>query len=360
MTVSDTLDVHVVLDIIHPTAAVNLGKLAVYVVTDPTDTSAAPIKDVIIHSADDLANMGLSVDASTEAIIDAYFAQDNHGDSVYLYGVASSVDQSNTKTKIEDTITDGWEFATIISATANDSVVLANEIEQYGRKFAVLGMKTDAAEATYDEIAAIESAPFYGNSRTIIFVANGGAGESEHYKAVGALIGALGNLTPGSITWKFKTLKTVTPSVVNGTVLNKATELGVNLYVTKAGTAQTSEGMTTSGEYIDNLHADDWIRAEMETSIQTLLTTTDKLPYGAEGIAQLSAAATTVLRQATDNGIILVDPETNAGSFTVTSGSRDEQEASDISARKYKGLSFTYVRAGAIHDVTVHGTISDV
>lgn len=357
--VNDNLDVRVILDVINPASPINLGNLAIYVVAD-TANSENVIPDTKLHSVEDITNLGLSINASTEAIIKSFFAQDNHGETIYLYGIESSVDQSTTKEKVETTLTDGWEFATVVSPSPLDSVVLTNAIESYGRKLAVLGMDLKLSTAKVSDIESITDAPFYGNERTIVFLANREAGDTEKYKGVGALIGALGNSQPGSITWKFKKLKGITATQVNGTVVAKATEIGALMYVYKAGAAQTSEGLSTGLEYIDNLHSDDWVRAEIESSIQNLLQTTDKLPYGAQGIAQLEAAVTTVLRTATENGVILVDPETNSGKFTVTAGSREEQAASDIASRSYKGLSFDYTRAGAIHDVTVHGTIANV
>lgn len=357
--VNENLDVQVILDVVNPASPINLGNLAVYVVAD-TANSENVIPDTKLHSVEDITNLGLSINASTEAIIKSFFAQDNHGETIYLYGIESSVDQSTTKEKVETTLTDGWEFATVVSPSPLDSVVLTNAIESYGRKLAVLGMDLKLSTAKVSDIESITDAPFYGNERTIVFLANREAGDTEKYKGVGALIGALGNSQPGSITWKFKKLKGITATQVNGTVVAKATEIGALMYVSKAGAAQTSEGLSTGLEYIDNLHSDDWVRAEIESSIQNLLQTTDKLPYGAQGIAQLEAAVTTVLRTATENGVILVDPETNSGKFTVTAGSREEQAASDIASRSYKGLSFDYTRAGAIHDVTVHGTIANV
>ena len=357
--VNDNLDVRVILDVINPASPINLGNLAIYVVAD-TANSENVIPDTKLHSVEDITNLGLSINASTEAVIKSFFAQDNHGETIYLYGIESSVDQSTTKEKVETTLTDGWEFATVVSPSPLDSVVLTNAIESYGRKLAVLGMDLKLSTTKVSDIESITDAPFYGNERTIVFLANREAGDTEKYKGVGALIGALGNSQPGSITWKFKKLKGITATQVNGTVVAKATEIGALMYVYKAGAAQTSEGLSTGLEYIDNLHSDDWVRAEIESSIQNLLQTTDKLPYGAQGIAQLEAAVTTVLRTATENGVILVDPETNSGKFTVTAGSREEQEASDIASRSYKGLSFDYTRAGAIHDVTVHGTIENV
>lgn len=357
--VNENLDVQVILDVVNPASPINLGNLAVYVVAD-TANSENVIPDTKLHSVEDITNLGLSINASTEAIIKSFFAQDNHGETIYLYGIESSVDQSTTKEKVETTLTDGWEFATVVSPSPLDSVVLTNAIESYGRKLAVLGMDLKLSTAKVSDIESITDAPFYGNERTVVFLANREAGDTEKYKGVGALIGALGNSQPGSITWKFKKLKGITATQVNGTVVAKATEIGALMYVSKAGAAQTSEGLSTGLEYIDNLHSDDWVRAEIESSIQNLLQTTDKLPYGAQGIAQLEAAVTTVLRTATENGVILVGPETNSGKFTVTAGSREEQAASDIASRSYKGLSFDYTRAGAIHDVTVHGTIANV
>lgn len=357
--VNENLDVQVILDVVNPASPVNLGNLAVYVVSDESN-SEETLPDVQLHAAADIANLGLAVNTATEEIVKSFFAQPNHGDTIYLYGIESSVDQSTTKEKVESTLTDGWEFATMISATSLDTVVLTNAIEQYGHKLAVLGMDVNLSTAKVSDIESITDAPFYGNERTVVFLANREAGANEKFKGVGALVGALGNLQPGSITWKFKKLKGITATQVNGTVVSKATELGAVMYVYKAGMPQTSEGLTTGLEYIDNLHSDDWVRAEIESSIQNLLQTTDKLPYGAQGIAQLEAAVTTVLRTATENGVILIDPETNSGKFTVTAGSREEQAATDIASRSYKGLSFDYTRAGAIHDVTVHGTISNV
>ena len=299
--VNENLDVQVILDVVNPASPINLGNLAVYVVAD-TANSEEVLPDTQLHSADDIANLGLAVNVATEAVINAYFAQENHGDTVYLYGIESSVDQSTTKDKVQGTLTGGWEFATMISTTSLDTVVLTNAIESYGRKLAVLWMDINLSTAKVSDIASITDAPFYGNERTIVFIANREAGTTEKYKGVGALIGALGNLQPGSITWKFKKLKGITATQVNGTVVAKATEIGALMYVYKAGTAQTSEGLSTGLEYIDNLHSDDWVRAEIESSIQNLLQTTDKLPYGAQGIAQLEAAVTTVLRTATEIG----------------------------------------------------------
>ncbi len=352
---NDLLDVHVVLDVASPALPVNLGNLAVFIVQTGTNDV---ITDVEVSSFQEISDRGLSLGAEATAIAKGFFAQDGHGESLFIYGVPNSIDGSETTKKLEMVLSDGWEFGAIVPATQNDIVAMSNAVEEYGRKFLVVsgtGFDKDVASA----ITALESvatAPFYGNNRTFMI---GGTDEQQYYN-IGAVVGAVGNKTPGSTTWKFRSMNGSDALKVNGSVVSVATKNDVNLYVMKAGKAQTSEGLTLSGDYIDALLADDWIRAELESQIQDLLQSSDKIPYDATGIAQIEAVVTTVLRTATDNGIILMDPETNGGRFTVTAGSRDQQSAADVAARKYSDISFEYTRAGAIHDVTIHGTVGNV
>lgn len=351
----DLLDVHVILDVNSPALPVNLGNLAIFIVQTGTNEIIA---DTTVSTFQEITDRGLTLGAEATAIAKGFFAQSEHGEELFIYGVPNSSDGSATTAKAELVLGDGWEFAAIVPATENDIVALSNEVESYGRKFLVVsgsGFDTNPADAI-KALTAVASAPFYGNSRTFMI---GGTDDQQYYN-IGAYVGAVGNKLPGSTTWKFKGLTGADALKATGSVVANATKNRVNLYVIKAGKAQTSEGLTLSGDYIDDLHADDWVRAQLESQIQNLLQSTDKLSYDMAGIAQIEAVVTTVLRQATDNGIILVNPETGAGQFTVTAESRDQQTPADVAARKYNGLSFTYTRAGAIHDVTIHGTIGDI
>ena len=125
----------------------------------------------------------------------------------------------------------------------------------------------------------------------------------------------------------------------------------------RSGINQTSEGTTMGEDFIDALHGDDWIKASIETSLQHLLSSTKKLSFDAAGIATIDAAVTDVLTTATTNGIVLTDPETGAGQFTIKTVSRADTPQEDIASRQYNGLSFSYKRAGAVHSVTVSGEI---
>ncbi len=352
---NDLLDVHVILDVASPAQPVNLGNLAIFIVQTGTNEVIA---DTTISTFQEITDRGLTLGAEATQIAKGFFAQEAHGQTLFVYGVPNSTDGSATTKKLETALGDGWEFGAIVPSTQNDIVAMSNAIEAYGRKFLVVsGTGFDGAPAgAITALEAVKNAPFYGNARTFMI---GGVDAEQSYN-IGAFVGAVGNKTPGSATWKFKSLTGSTAIKANGSVVSIATKNHVNLYVVKAGKDQTSEGLTLGGDYIDALLGDDWVRATLETNIQNLLQSVDKLSYDMTGIAQLEAAVTTVLRQATDNGIILVNPETGAGQFTVTAQTRDQQAAADISSRKYNGLSFTYTRAGAIHDVTIHGTIGDI
>ncbi|QIL50113.1 DUF3383 domain-containing protein [Weissella coleopterorum] len=372
---SDLLDVHVVLDVQTPAVPLNLGNMAIFVVSpaDPgtgngsgdggeTETASVDtsnvLEDVILSSYEEISDIGIDLGVEADAIAKGFFAQTGHGKKLYIYGVANSLDASETTKKFDLVSGDDWEFASIIPGIDNDITALSNGIEAIGRKFLVLsgtGFEGEASE-TIAKLKALGEAPFIDNTRTLMII---GTDKDAQYN-IGALVGAIGNKTPGSVTWKFKGLQGSTPLIVSGAVVKQAVDSHVNLYVNKAGKDQTSEGLTLSGDYIDALHADDWIRAELETEVQKLLQDNDKITFDATGIGQIEAVVTTVLRTATENGIILVDSETGMGKFTVTALSRDQMSAADVASRKYNGLSFEYTRAGAIHDVTIHGTIDNI
>ena len=119
---------------------------------------------------------------------------------------------------------------------------------------------------------------------------------------------------------------------------------------------QTSEGKTMSGEFIDAC-MDHWVKSNIETNVQRLLSTTDKLTFDSNGIALLDTTVANVLETAFNNGIVDIVDETGVGNYSVTALGRQDLNPDDIAARNYKGLSFKYKRSGAIHTVDVTGTI---
>ena len=78
-----------------------------------------------------------------------------------------------------------------------------------------------------------------------------------------------------------------------------------------------------SGEFIDALHGDHWVKSNIETNVQRLLSTTDKLTFDSNGIALLDTTVANVLETAFNNGIVDID-ETGVGNYSVTALGRQD------------------------------------
>lgn len=364
---SNTLsDITVKLNVETPSVPVNMGNLALFVKGDKQNVEG-------FNSYEDLQKVYGSNDL-VKQVANGYFSQDDHGNKLFV------ITYTDVATAATAYYGEGWEFATVIPGvkvvtpsentggdqnkekeavtvdTTNDladTVALSNFIDSKKERFAIVGLP-----ATAENVAKIaDTKKAFGNSpRTIFFVS--GADQAEAEYGIGGLVGAVGNETVGAFTWKFRKIGGVKPVDLTVTQIQKLHENNAFTYVTKAGLDQTSEGKTLSGEFIDALHGDDWVKASLETELQKLLSNSKKITFDSAGIAQIDATVTAVLTTATNNGIISVNPETNAGEFTVTTASRAQSSEEDIAQRNYTGLKFSYTRSGAIHTVRVNGQIN--
>lgn len=356
-------DVIIKLNVETPSVPINLGNLALFV-------KGSTQKVEKFNSYEELQRVyGTNTAAPNNLIVQAgngYFSQESHGSKLIL------VTYTDISAAASAYYGEGWEFASVIPSIKvagsslspgsasnaveydfKDDIALSSFIDSRKERFSVVGLP-----ATTENINGIaDKKKSFGNSeRTIIFVSGSDQAEAEY--GIGGLVGAVGNETVGSVTWKFRKIGGVKPVDLTVPQIQKLHENNAFTYVTKAGIDQTSEGKTLAGEYIDALHGDDWIKASLETELQKLLSNSDKLTFDAAGIAQIDATVTAVLTDATSNGIISVNPETNAGEFSVTTASREESSDKDFAERNYTGLQFSYTRSGAIHTVQVNGQIN--
>lgn len=236
------------------------------------------------------------------------------------------------------------------STPSDDAIIASNLCEANKDHFLVLQA---------DQPAVYK--PLYSQNYTIGLV----HGLNEPMDA--ALIGSTASLTVGSVTWKFRKLNGITPDNITVQAKNAIDLMHAIAYVEVSGQGQTSEGWVLSGDYIDSLHGDLWIKTNIGNKLQKYLQNTDKVPYDQRGINALSAIVSQVLQKAYEQDIILEQEvydsntgksqATGKGDFLVSATSRSAQSAQDLSARHYGGLSFIYHRSGAIHTVTVHGTV---
>lgn len=159
----------------------------------------------------------------------------------------------------------------------------------------------------------------------------------------------------GGVTGKFKSVQGVLGSNISATALAKLHEDSGQSYVRKMGVLQTTEGKTTSGEYIDVVMGSYWIQFKMEEELAYLSVNTPKIAYTNTDIAQMVAVANKVLKDATTRDIIL--KEGDQGVYEITYITREDSSKNDIANRVYNGIKWEAELSGAIHDGTVSGIL---
>ena len=159
---------------------------------------------------------------------------------------------------------------------------------------------------------------------------------------------------PGSLTFKFKGVSGVNASQIRATDLTELHSNGGFSYIENMGVLQTTEGIVTTGEYIDIVMAGHWIKVRMEEEATLLAVNSKKIPYDSRGIAQLTSVVEKVIQRAGQNGIVRVDDDGNFV-YTITTLSREEVSTNDVANRVYNGISWSIELAGAIHSGIVSG-----
>lgn len=226
---------------------------------------------------------------------------------------------------------------------ADDLVALATKVEELGRKVLCIQVADDVS------LGKISAEKY---TRTICCYH---ATEGEYMDC--ALIGECGSQAVGSITWKFKNLKGITPADYTLAELETVHTAGAIAYVTKAGDNQTSEGIVVSGEYIDIIHSKDYVQFNIEYKVQKLFNNTGKVPYTNVGIALIENEVINVLQSAYNNGIV-AEGEDGSPLYSTTFPKRSEVPQEDREGRKYNVGTFTFELAGAVHSAEIKGSIT--
>ena len=244
-----------------------------------------------------------------------------------------------------------------VAQTEDDAATWLGKIDNMDKNWRQLIPVTgESGFNTTDEVTKIspiiEVAKKY--NRTFIFVCD--KPEDYAYSAA-ALVGATAGLAAGSFTYKNLILKGLLPVDLTSTELKAIHDAGAVSFVTKAGDNVTSEGIVTSGEYLDIIDSEDYIIQQITYRTQKLLNQVKKIPYTNSGIAQLENITLTVLKEAAMAGMIAYDDEAGSYQYSTNFGLRDAQPDSDRVARKYAGGTFSFKLAGAIHEVEIVGEI---
>lgn len=274
----------------------------------------------------------------------SYFNQASHG----AYLMIVSYPDGKASDTLKDFFWYGWHFAVLDTFDQTVAAELDAMMTANSEKFLVLQV------ADYTTLATLQGPYTIGLQHPV----------NEPLDA--GLVGAVANKTVGSQTWKFQNVDGITPQRYNNTAFSKIKAAHVIVYtaIDNGGVAgstpqgETSEGFTLSGEYIDSLFGDTWIKEEMRNRIQSRFLDNEKgkVSYDKQGIDLLEQLVRDVLSEAWSNGIILTGTDGN-GVYSTNFKTREQMSQSEIASRDYNGGSFNYERSGAIHSVTINGEV---
>lgn len=168
-----------------------------------------------------------------------------------------------------------------------------------------------------------------------------------------AWMGRVLPLEPGSETWAFKGLNSVSYSDLTTTQSNNAHNKNTNTYEFVGGVGITYPGKVVSGEWIDVIRGIDWLTARIKEAVFSLFVNNNKVPYTDAGIATIQAAIMGVLNIAVGNGLLTNDP----APIVRVPLARDVP-AVDKNNRILRNVTFEATLQGAIHQVVIRGVVS--
>jgi Protein of unknown function (DUF3383) len=163
--------------------------------------------------------------------------------------------------------------------------------------------------------------------------------------------------TPGFATWANKPLVGVTPKALTTTQKNALLAENVNYFITIRGRNMTQSGKVANGEFIDIVHGIDALTADIQESVLAVIAGSDKVPFNKAGFTVIEGTILGALKRfeaPDDSGVGLL----NAGSSVVIMPALESISLSDRQNRRLTGVKFTATLAGAVHFVSVVGTLS--
>lgn len=179
-----------------------------------------------------------------------------------------------------------------------------------------------------------------------------------NYTGFGSLCGQL-TATPGSNTFAFKKIPGVVADSLsetqylailanNGNVYNVLTSNGASL-----GANITQFGTSASGEFLDITQFVDWLTSQIQIAVLSVLINNAKIPYTDLGVDMIKSVVQGVLNDGVNVGGLSSNPAPTVSAPLVAN-----IDSNDIAIRNLPNVTFQGTLAGAIHTLTINGTIS--
>ncbi len=230
------------------------------------------------------------------------------------------------------------------SSRTLEIAALATAVEADTKIFIAQSADSDILSDTAGNIA--ETLEAAGHNRTALIFNQ----DNKDY-ASAAWMGKQFPKDPGESTWAFKSLAGVTVDTLSDTQLTNIEANDANHYTVTKGLNMTLQGTMASGRFIDVTRGIDWLTTRMQERILTLLANSDKVPFTQSGITALENEVRAQLREAVGQSVI-------TDTFTVTPPALADVSDADKANRILGNLNFSATLAGAIHNVTINGSVS--
>lgn len=158
---------------------------------------------------------------------------------------------------------------------------------------------------------------------------------------------------------KFKTLNNMSPTSYTEDELTTIRNINANTYLRENGVNVVSDARVLSGEFLDIVQTEDYLRDAILTEIWNILTKTPKIAYIQKGIDLVHSGLIAALDKAsqTSVGVLLLD-ENNDVTYTTSAPLRNEIDTELIKQRILPDLKFTAIPSGAVGSVEITGLIT--
>lgn len=308
-----------------------------------TTTTVATALELLIEAVTGISSTSSgAVVTATAATPGNLFGFKNFTNCTYKSTTAdANFDDALTAYEIADT---EW-YAVCIDANSETNIDLVAAWVEARTKLFIAQTQNDNELAGTGTIASDLEA--LGYDRTAVIWT-----KYAHEFANAAWLGSCLAQDPGSITWAFKELDGVTPASLTPTQINTLEGNQCNYYTTVAGLSITRKGTVASGEYIDVTHGVDWLTARLQERIFGILASAKKVPYTDASVDRFVGEILSQLEDAVTRGLLRADTLSASGPLVA------DVSLANRAARHLPDLKFGAELAGAVHKVTIAGTVS--
>jgi hypothetical protein len=160
---------------------------------------------------------------------------------------------------------------------------------------------------------------------------------------------------PGSITWSFKPLATVSVDDLRAGETTALVAKNFVSYEEMADLNVTLRTRTPSGRYADTTHFVDWLYSTIQIDAFTLLANSPKVPYTAGGLSAVKGSVECSLAKGKKNPNPGLDPDFQ--SIVVVPGV-SQQTTADRANRIARGIDFEDRLSGALEGLVIRGRLN--